>query len=180
MVVEDGTGKVDANSLVSVAFADTYFSERLNTAWGLLTTEVKEASLIKATDYFEVRFGNSLLGSRMYPDNPQALSFPRVDSNGSVIGTTIYDVDNVTIIGYDSPTMIKRAICEYAIRASSGSLIKDISSDALLSSRVKVGNIEKETNFTQNTRRPDLYNTYPLADGMVKPYLKSSSGQVIR
>ena len=180
-IVEDGTGKVNANSLVSVEFAKAYFTERNVTTFEDLDTEVQTASLIKATDYHEMRWGNLLSGLRMYPDNPQALSFPRIDSSGVAIGTPIYDtIDPTLIIAYDTPLAIKKAICEYAIRASAGDLIKDVASDSIVSQRVKIGLIEKETNFTSNSKRPETFNSYPIADMLIKPYLKTTSGAVIR
>lgn len=33
LVVEDGTGRADANSYVTQAEADAYFAARLNTTW---------------------------------------------------------------------------------------------------------------------------------------------------
>ena len=53
MVVEDGTGLSNADSFVSVAYADTYFSTRGVSAWASLTN--KEALLIKATDYITTK-----------------------------------------------------------------------------------------------------------------------------
>ena len=50
LVVEDGTGKADAESYISVADADTYHSNRGNTDWAALTTTEKEQLLRGATD----------------------------------------------------------------------------------------------------------------------------------
>jgi hypothetical protein len=51
LTVEDGTGKADAESYISVADADTYFTARNNATWAALSTSDKEAALRKATDY---------------------------------------------------------------------------------------------------------------------------------
>ena len=51
LVIEDGTGKSNAESYISVADADTYHSNRGNTDWAALTTAEKERLLRIATDY---------------------------------------------------------------------------------------------------------------------------------
>lgn len=164
-VVEDGTGKVDANSYCTTIYADDYFFDRGNSVWTSFFDDAKQAALILATDYIEMRFASQFSGSRLYPDNPQALSFPRKDSStGLVI----------------NKQGIERATCEYAYRAIQGSLVKDMASDSMMSTRVKIGSIEKETNFGYNSRRADMFASYPTADLLVKPYLKSNSAQVIR
>ena len=62
-IVEDGTGKVDANSLVSVAFAKNYFAERNVLTFedldveDLLSTRNKLQPLFLPTDDFIVITG---------------------------------------------------------------------------------------------------------------------------
>lgn len=163
-VVEDGTGKVDSNSYITVADANAYFTERGLFAWDNYFDDAKQSALILATDYIEMRYGSQFSGSRLYPDNPQALSFPRKDVNNVVV----------------SMTGIERATCEYAYRAIQGSLVKDTASDAAISTRVKIGSIEKETNFASNSKRSDMFASYPTADLLIKPYLKSNSSQLVR
>lgn len=174
VIVEDGTGLSNANSYITVAYANAYFAERNVTSWDALDDEVKLASLIKGTDYFELRWSHLLIGE-VYKDT-QSLSFPRLD-----IGTPIYDlIDPTLLIGYATPEKIKRAICEYANRATSAELVTDISTTAGQATRVKIGVIEKETNFTANQKKPETFATYPAADNLIKPYLKSISGKVIK
>ena len=50
LIVEDGTGKEDANAYVDVAFADDYFNFRSNSNW-TGTTQEKESWIVRATDY---------------------------------------------------------------------------------------------------------------------------------
>ena len=164
-VVEDGTGKVDANSYVTVGYANAYFTERGLFVWDNYFDDAKQAALILATDYIEMRFASQFSGSRLYPDNPQSLSFPRKDA------TTRITINRLGI---------ERATCEYAYRAIQESLVKDVKSDSMMSMRVKIGSIEKETNFGYNSKRADMFASYPTADLLVKPYLKSNSAQVIR
>ena len=163
--VEDGTGKVDANSYVDVAFANAYFIERDNSVWDSYFDDKKQAALIRATDYIEMRFGSQFSGSRLYPDNPQALSFPRKDASSVSIGL---------------PTAIKRATCEYAVRSIVADLVADKSNAEGVSTRVKIGSIEKETTYPFTPRPSKEFASYPTADLLIKPYLKSNSSQLVR
>jgi hypothetical protein len=164
-VVEDGTGKIDANSYVTVAYANLYFAERGLTVWDNYFDDAKQSALILATDYIEMRYASKVSGDKLFPDTPQALSFPRKDSS---TGITI------------NSQGIERATCEYAYRAIQGTLVKDVASDAAVSTRIKVGSIEKETNFAPNSQRNDMFASYPTADLLMKPYLKSNSGYLVR
>lgn len=80
-VVEDGTGLANANSGASVAEADEYFTDRGITDW-TGTNDVKQAALIRATDYIEMRWAGRWRYTMEFPDTPQALAFPRLDDDG--------------------------------------------------------------------------------------------------
>ena len=104
-VVEDGTGKSNANSYLSVADADTYQSNRSNATWAALSTADKEVALIKATDWIEASFKVRWLGYRI--NNSMSLSWPRydVDYDGYVIAATAVpaQIQDVTaIMGYEA------------------------------------------------------------------------------
>lgn len=167
-VVEDGTGKEDANSYASVEFADAYFSDRGITAW-TGTVDQKQTYLIRATDYIDGRFANYFSGQRLYTSEPdQALQFPR----DAFVGM---------------PATLLKATCEYALRAISSALAPDPTYDPsglqVESTRRKVGPIETETTFAAgsgNTR--DTIRAYPAADMLIKPLLRGgqSNGRVIR
>lgn len=154
-VVEDGTGLANANSYVSVADADAYFADRGITAWTGSST-VKEQALIRATDFIETVYGRRFRGSVV--TDTQALSFPRY------------------ITGEDEiPSDLKKATCEYALRALSASLLPDPSSDAtglpLMGKTTIVGPIETTVRYSGTV--PALTKNYPAADmllaGLVRP-----------
>ena len=109
MIVEDGTGKTDANSYVDVTFADDYFSARGVTAWSTLTTTVKEQLLIKATDFIDNIFQWN--GKKQF--DTQALRFPRVN---------IKDYEGLDITGV--PVCLKQAVCDAAMLSNSGELFQ--------------------------------------------------------
>lgn len=164
-VAEDGTGLANANSLCDVAFANAYFADRLVTLWDAKDDDVKQAALIAATDYVELRWAERFRGCEQFADTPQALSFPRTD------------------IGWDGavPDGIKKAVAEYALRTFSGKLAPDVTTDAggfpVASVRRKVGPIETATTYT-TSGSAKLFKPYPAADMLVRPFLRSVGGLV--
>lgn len=69
LVVEDGSGVVDANSYCDVAFADRYLGDRGRTDWLDDSVTGKEGFLIRATSYLDRRWGAQLSGIRQYSDH---------------------------------------------------------------------------------------------------------------
>ena len=115
LVTEDGTGKSDAESFISVEDADDYFEARGITNWGeKLSTTEKEQALRRGTDYLEATYGDRWKGERVTAD--QALSWPRygVCQNG-------FDVASDVV-----PVAVQRACAEMAIRAAAGELSPDL------------------------------------------------------
>ena len=164
--LEDGTGVVDANAYVDVAYADAYFTDRANSAW-TGTNIAKQAAIVNATDYIEMRFASLFRGKRK--TTVQELSFPRIDKTFG-----------------EMPTALKRACCEYAVRSLSAKLTPDPviheSGQGLERTRKRVGPIEKEVRLQYQgpgTIRL-LLRPYPAADMLMKHLLKPSSGGVIR
>ena len=165
-VAEDGTGLATANALVTVAFADEYFTDRGIGVWTGSDT-VKQAALIKATDYVETRFGSLFYGDKKSPT--QALSHPRVNTSTG-----------------EFPVALKRAVCEYAVRSLSVTLLPDpeihASGQGWERTRSKVGPIEEEIRFQYQgpgTQRIIL-RPYPAADILLKGLIKTTAGTVIR
>lgn len=170
--VEDGTGIVDANAYCDVAFADAYFTERANASW-LGANDIKEAALIRATDYIELRFSHLFLGTPK--TTVQGLSFPRISPL----------VAQLPLFA-EMPIGLKRACCEYAVRALSVKLLPDPVIDptglGLERTRKKVGPIEKETRYQYQgagTIRT-IIRPYPAADSLLKGLIRSTGGTVIR
>lgn len=165
-VVEDGTGLSSANSYADVAFADSYFAERNQAAW-TGADNVKTAALIQATDYIELRFSNLFFGEKKVAS--QALSFPRISDRFA-----------------EMPVSLKRACCEYALRALGAKLLPDPVIDptgqGLERTRERVGPIETETRYQY--QGPGTVRTiirpYPFADGLLKDLIRNGGGRVIR
>jgi hypothetical protein len=156
-IVEDGTGVSNANSLVSVEFADSYFSDRGNRTWAG-TTEEKQAALVRATDYFETRYSNALLSSKT--DADQALSFPRVD---------------YTLV----PAKILKGVSEYAVRALSAALLPDpvsLDSSGRTVKRIRkgLGPLAKDIEYADSSS-VKIIKPYPQADSFFSEFIRRSN-----
>ena len=145
MVVEDGTGLSNADSFVSVAYADTYFSTRNVTSWASLTN--KEALLIKATDYIEAVYSEAWKGTTL--NDTQSLSFPRI-------------IDDATVY----PDRLLKAVCELAYKANSGDLLVDVE-QRTIEEKIDVITVKYAEYSDQKTQ-------YSMVYGLISPYLMSS------
>lgn len=105
LIVEDGTGKDDAESYIDVTYADAYWVNHNNTDWAGYLTEAKEAALRYATRWMDGRF--SYIGDLLQVD--QALGWPRVQ--GLAYVSSISE-EGRYIRGI--PEAIKEAECELA------------------------------------------------------------------
>lgn len=166
-VPEDGSGMTNSNSYVSVEYADAYFADRGITDW-VGTQPLKEAWLIRATDYIDMIFGQQFLGIVSNPS--QALSWPRkVACNAPAF----------------VPEEVKKACCEYALRAKLGPLAPDpeISANGQLVEikEEKVGPILEKTSYSAAAGPSALIiiKPYPAADRLLTRWLYPS-GRVIR
>ena len=110
LVVEDGTGKSNADSYISVTDADTYFTAHGSpSAWTGLSSANKESALRYATITLD---GNwDFWGTITF--QTQALSWPRdgaEDGEGRAVG-------DQTV-----PSRVKDAVCELALLHTSSAL----------------------------------------------------------
>lgn len=163
-VVEDGTGKADAVSLCSLEYADAYFELRKIASW-TGGDAAKEAALVRATDYFMLRWDAQLIGERQFPD-VQALSFPRL----------YIDADDAV------PEAVLRSVAEYALCTVGGTPLVpsptvDATGMALQRKRTKVGPLETETEF-QTGASTQRFNRYTVADTYARKYVVASAGVV--
>lgn len=136
--VEDGSGKTNSESYLSVAEADAYFAARGNpTAWSGAATSAKEQYLREATEYVDAVYGRRWKGSLVKRD--QALDWPRfgVDNDDG----WILDSDKI-------PESLKRATAEAALRRATDELIPDIDEPGTIQSEsVSVGPISQSITY---------------------------------
>lgn len=137
LVVEDGTGKVDADSYVSVADADTYHAARGHTDWVAATSDNRSIALRVATDYLDSAY--EFKGVRS--NDIQALEWPRAGAS---------DGDGFTIASDAMPRRLINATAEAALLVVQGEeLTPNLERGGqIYKQREKVGPLEEETTFT--------------------------------
>lgn len=163
---ETGAGVIDANSYVTEDYADDYFALRNVTEWD--DVEDKEAALVQASDYIDLRWGTKFRGSIF--SETQGLLYPRL-----YVG---YSVSQY-------PVNLKKACCEYALIAGQGRLVPVIPYDETgrlyTSKREEVGPIVEETKYSSASSNPaGEFNIYGLADSYMKSFLSYSLGGLVR
>lgn len=172
--VEDGTGVANANSYVSLAYADAYFADRANAVWDAIATDAeKESLLVQATDYVEVLYARRFIGEMALATNP--LSWPRINTG---------DYLDVAYADDEIPEPLKKGVCLYALQAKSGPLmpvpVVDDSGLTVVTTRKAVGPIEKEFRVAGASGRAQLTRSYPMPDAMMTTLLIPGSGRAFR
>ena len=108
MIVENGNGLSNANSYVTIEYANNYFSEHGITNWLDLEEGKKEIALINGTDFID----NSFKWRGKKATQEQSLSFPRVN----IVDNDGYDVAGI-------PEKLKQAVCEATILSANGTTL---------------------------------------------------------
>jgi hypothetical protein len=131
LVIEDGSGRADAESYISVSDCDAYHAARGNAAW---TGEVavKEAALREATAFVEDSYRGLWRGVRAKWE--QALAWPRFG---------VIDQDSFHLASNQVPSLVMDAVCEAALRAIQSDLTPDLDRGGRIK-RQKVDVIETE------------------------------------
>lgn len=153
LIVEDGTGKTDADSYVSEADCTTYAAAR-----GYTMSGDAEISIIKAMDYIE---SQNFKGYK-YTDE-QALQFPR----GNVY------IDDYAILVTSIPPELVNALCEAAMIQDAGSEI--LPTNERETKREKVDVIEVE--YSDGARNTP---SYPKINVHLDKLIVSKQGTTLR
>lgn len=164
LIVEDGTGKSDAESLCSLADANAYHTARGNAAWAAIATDdLREQNLRKATDFITQMYRLKWQGMRVKV--AQSLDWPRLN-----VLVDDYPVQTTIV-----PVAVKNACAELALKSSTTVLAADLKQGV---KSKKVGPIE--TVYDEHSNRSTRYLT---VERMLEPYFKSggsASIQVVR
>lgn len=153
LLLQNDNGTVTgANGYVSASYVTSYFADR-GIVLTASTAEI-EAAIVRATSYLDMRF--RFIG--MKAQWGQTTQWPRYDA-----------IDRDGRLVYGVPLPIKQAVCEYAYRALSSTLMPDPTKDE--SGRIvslkttQVGPIREVTQYmgSQNYVLPD----YPEADNIL-------------
>lgn len=176
LIVETGSGLTNADSYVSLTDANTYHVARGSSTWtaSVPSDAVKEAALIKATDFIDARYRDRWKGRKN--TSAQALTWPRtgavIDGDGSegfVAG--FGPVTNGFLISSDTiPELLKRAVSELALRSLAEELAPDVGPGAGSITQKKVGPLE--VSYSESGYIP--YKVWRWVDMLISPLLDGS------
>lgn len=148
LILEDGTGKSDAQSYVSLAEFKAYVEAR-----GFAFTAT-EAMLVKAMDYLETL---KFVGIKAF--DSQALAFPR-------------KILTSDVAPYYIPAKLKAAECQLAIAVAQGVDLMPTRGATSFVKREKVGPIETEYSETVGTfQTPE----FPIVDSLLADLIDTSA-----
>lgn len=170
-VVENGTGMSNANAYVDIAFATDYFKDKGQfNNWGSNTT-LQQQAIVRATQYMDLRWGSGLSGYVQSKDPLQALAMPRLE---------LYDMNGFLVSGI--PANWKKACCEYALIALTTQLlpnpVQTVNGQTIIKKSETIGPIKRDFEFSRQNDM--MIKPYPLADSLVRIYLRTRTGRVIR
>lgn len=127
LIVEDGTGKPDADTYADLEFADAYHAGVGNDAWFEVDLARKEVALRVAANYMVGRYRSKWKGYRTKID--QRLDWPRyeVELEDTAQPGLSGDVYQFTgLLRSDVvPEQVKMAQCEFALSSLSAPLLSD-------------------------------------------------------
>jgi hypothetical protein len=153
LIVEDGTGRDDAESYVSVVDLKAYADAR-GLGYGSATDTALEQKLREATTYIDARYRYK--GSRTSPE--QSLEFPRA---------SLVDWSGLTVTGV--PRRVKHAACELALKALVEPLYADLD---------RGGKVVSESVGSLSTTYADdapVGKVWTVADNLLKPYTRDNT-----
>ncbi len=161
LIIEDGLGRMDANSYVTVAEARAYADSRNKAFPGTATDSIIEGCLLNAVEYLEA-LRDRFKGTKH--SQMQALQFPR---------------DGLFIDGFENypeviPLNLKYAQIRLALEVANGNdLFPTFAGGAAVKSET-VGPIKTE--YYQDTIYTTGGPTFAAVDALLEPLLKGSGG----
>ena len=165
LVVEDGTGKSDAESYVSVTDCDTRLALFTTpTSWTSATTAQKEVALRKAARYIDIVYGWRFKGARRLVT--QSLQFPR---------SGLVTRDGYSLVATAVPTGVVNACVDMAAKAIDEDILPDLSvgSGSVISKeRNKIDTIEEDIEYVGGK---NIHKVYSKIEGYLMDYLEESN-----
>lgn len=171
LIVEDGTGLINANSYATIADANEYFSDRAITAWDDLDDdEEKTPALIRAADYIDRTYRRQWAGVKYRSE--QRLDWPRNYVPMQDLNLQSQVTPSYLVIDFfpltPLPQLLKECQCMVALKLAQGEdLDPDLGPPVI---RETVGPITTEyaAGARQNTIYTSIYNS-------LSPLLKTFS-----
>lgn len=164
LIVEEGSGKSDAQSYVSVADAATY-AALISTLWATASDAAKESALQLATQYIDLKYGQLFMGQKkLSTATTQALEWPR---------SYVYDAAGNLLSDSSIPQQIKIATIELACAIIAGDSLMAASEEitTLQSESVTIGPLS----FSQSGSGRSTVKRYPKVEKLVAKFLNSTT-----
>lgn len=157
-VVEDGSGKSDANAYITEAWADQYWEDhddsKYTTAWSAVAD--KEMNIRMATQYLDAIYKDRWKGIKKL--STQALDWPR---------SSVYDFNDYILANDEIPAQLMAACAELALRHENESdgLLPDLDEGGIVSAySVKAGPVSESTKWM--TGRSE-YKEFSIVEDML-------------
>lgn len=164
LIVEDGTGRADADSLDTMTFLDSYHAAMGNIAWAAADLDDREAAARRASRNISDAYKWS-----GWPLNPrvQAFSWPRIN---------VVDGDGYSVPSDEVPDEIQRAVAIVALKEleSPGAMAPEFNASEALT-RETYGPVT----FEYSSARTDPASVRPVllaVKDLVGPFLKAGTG----
>lgn len=168
LVVEDGTGKTNADAYDTLVAVDTYnTSHANNSTYSALSDSDKEKAIRLATQYLDNNFRNRWKGVRTTKD--QSLAYPRAG---------VEDYDGYVFDSDVIPQVLKDAMAELAILSGTGtSLMPNLTSPGTIKSkRSRIDVIETSTEYMGGRSQIAWFR---LIDNLLRDLI-TSSDRIVR
>ena len=151
IIVEDGSGVVNANSYVTLAEADQYFTDKGELGWAG-EDDFKNQNLINATTSMDALYGQRYI-SFLRDNVTQALLWPREQ---------IWDRHSRRINNGDIPLKLQDAQCEIALLAQNGIDIYPSGTidNQLTATSVTIGEISQSKTFQRIPQEQATYDGF--------------------
>jgi hypothetical protein len=172
LIVEDGTGKSDANGYTALAAATAYLTDYAVTSelasWTAAADAAKETALVLATQYLDNEYAGRWRGSRA--NETQALAWPRA---------YVEDADGFWVDADAVPQKLQDACAELALRVVLGDRLHPVETlpGDIASESVTVGPVSKTKTYVGG--RPSVGYRYPKISMMLRPLI-GDDGRVLR
>lgn len=173
LIVEDGTGKPDAESYIDVAGADDYHAKRGNADWALLTLPDKEAALRKGWDFMLQQYRQRWAGYRF--SRTQSGDWPREEVPEPDIQR--FETYNGILLDFypdnTVPPEVKNAQAELAFRST----VEDLT---LETERLTTGEAVGSIRVSYDRGAADK-RRFPMVEGLLRPFFKAGGAyQLVR
>jgi hypothetical protein len=160
LIVEDGSGKPNAQTYSSVADVVTY-----GALYGLTTTHVDEPTIMRAMQYLEGAYFEKWVGIKKTEE--QALAWPRSYATRK---------DGYTVSESIIPVEVKNALCALACRATAGVVLAPDISRSDVAREEEIGPIRVRYESTA-----PIITIYRDIEFILRPLIMGGlSGKIVR